>query len=455
MAASLFGYSWTKRGLTKRAGNCPKILNRTVFATSVFLLSPLVSDWAAAQTLTAPTALPALDGGTATGAAPGAATGAATGASVTLTTPPVAGTSPVMAPVAAPVASSAVSKSPASAATAAAAYQVTDVPVDASGVNAVKAREAAIAQGQQKALQMLLQRMTGASDPSSLPQVSAAEAERMVLAVSPKEEKTSAVRYLAKLDVTFMPSAVQALLQKANIPAAAEPAKPLVVLPVWRPAAGAQALLWEDPNPWRAAWMGKTRSGTVPLVVPIGDLADLTAVDVEKARSLSEDALHAIAARYKAEDALVAEAVAVSTSGGPMLQVTLRRAASLHMEPLTFTVRGAAGEDLVPVLTKAVEQTSSQLDGGWKKEALAYAGPPTHLEVHVQADSLEQWLASRAALDQVPAVRGWKLLSLSRQGAEISLDYGGSFEMFNEALSKQGLSLQQDNDRWILRKTGA
>ena len=43
-------------------------------------------------------------------------------------------------------------------------------------------------------------------------------------------------------------------------------------------------MLWEDPNPWRAAWADRPdRGGLVPVEVPLGDLPESSLHDLHGA----------------------------------------------------------------------------------------------------------------------------------------------------------------------------
>src|SRR5262249_8032494 len=138
--------------------------------------------------------------------------------------------------------------------------------------------------------------------------------------------RMSAVRYLADYTFHFRPSKVRRFVhivdnasadtnkpsgEAAGKPAVAESAaKPTVVLPVYQD--GAKTVLWDDPNPCREAWGQRTpeSSGTVRLTIPLGDAADLAAIDADRAISGKSEALTAIAQQGGGSDTVVALATA-------------------------------------------------------------------------------------------------------------------------------------------------
>ena len=70
-------------------------------------------------------------------------------------------------------------------------------------------------------------------------------------------EKNSEIRYLADLTYRFKPNDIRLLLRDNEIQFAETISKPMLVLPVYQ-IAGA-VFLWDDPNPWREAWLNEPK----------------------------------------------------------------------------------------------------------------------------------------------------------------------------------------------------
>src|SRR6185437_11149732 len=186
-------------------------------------------------------------------------------------------------------------------------FTVADIPVDATASSAVAARAAARVAGQRRAFRMLLERLTLVADRGRLPRVGDQQLTEMVRDFSVANERSSAVRYLASYTFRFRPDAVRKLLRDAGIPFAETVSKPVVVLAVLR--RGDATLLWDDPNPWRAAWSDHNGGGgLVPFVVPLGDAADVAAVGPDEALAADRDALARVAALHGGGDILIAAA---------------------------------------------------------------------------------------------------------------------------------------------------
>ena len=82
-------------------------------------------------------------------------------------------------------------------------YEVRDVAVDVTAETAARAREQALAAGEHMAFRQLLERLTLREDHARLPELEQPEITEYVQDFSVADEKTSAVRYLARLNFRF------------------------------------------------------------------------------------------------------------------------------------------------------------------------------------------------------------------------------------------------------------
>jgi hypothetical protein len=175
-------------------------------------------------------------------------------------------------------------------------FTVIGVAVDVTAETAAAAREAAHAEGHVKALEKLLARLLPRDEFALLRPFKAAEILAYVQDFSVANERTSDVRYLAELTFRFQPEAIRELLRANGLQHAETMSKPVVVLAIF--GVEGEALLWGEGNPWWTAWAARPPGGwLVPLIVPLGDLGDLTAVDAARALNGEAEALGAIARR--------------------------------------------------------------------------------------------------------------------------------------------------------------
>lgn len=333
-------------------------------------------------------------------------------------------------------------------------YTVSDIVVDASAPNAVKAREEALANGQRDAFRILVTRLGAQADRVPVPD--ARTMSELVLGVAILEEKTSTVRYVGKAAFTFFPDGVRDLLRRSGFTAVDMPARPLVVLPLWVPSPGSQPRLWDDPNPWRTAWDTRPKAGLVPLEIPLGDLEDVTAVDPMRAAALDPASLDTITGRYQAGDVLIARAESLGVNQGTGLPTEIRISAARGRDGrFTFsdTVPVAYGTSLEPALEEAVIRTVAWLENHWREEYARITGGEEQtlaLAIHIPA-GLGDWLKMRKALDRAQQIKSWSLDTLTRTEARVSATIYGDTEQLVSALSAEGLHMNGENGQWVIR----
>jgi hypothetical protein len=331
-------------------------------------------------------------------------------------------------------------------------FTVADVPVDATAASAAAARDAARLDGQRRALQTLLQRLTLAADHNRLPHPSDARITDMIRDFSVANERRSTVRYLADYTFRFRPDQVRGLLRSAGIPFAETVSKPVTVLPVLT-AGAAGPVLWDDPNPWRDAWANRNSSqpspaggggqggGLVPLVVPLGDAADVAAIDAQKALAGDPDALAAITRRYGGGDALVA---AATLAADGTLAISAKRISPTGTTAIPAAIlKPAPGESEADLMARGVAQTVAAVEEAWKRGTLLGGGPEAVLTASVPISSLADWLAIRDRLASLAIVKRSDLLSLDRHAAEVELHYFGDPAKLGVALAQRDLVLSQ------------
>jgi len=331
-------------------------------------------------------------------------------------------------------------------------FEVRGVAVDITAETAAAAREEALAEGEKKAFERLFQRMTLSEDRDYLPDLNREDRALLVRDFTVAGEKTSTVRYLATLNYRFNAEEVRNLLIDYGVPFAETSSKPVLVLPAYE-AAGA-LVLWDDPNPWRAAW--RTRpvvEGLAPLMLPVGDLADIAAIGVEQAVAGDRQRLDTLVRRYRTGDVLVAHAIlGLDPDGGrPLLEVLLARFSPAGPEHTTAeTFRSEDGESIETLLARAAAALAAAVEDDWKRDNLMQFGRPGVTAVAVPIRGLADWLAVRSRLGRVAVVRRFDLVLLSLDEARINLHYLGDVDQLALALAQADLILAEQNGEWTL-----
>ena len=336
-------------------------------------------------------------------------------------------------------------------------FTAVNLPVDVTAESALEAREKALQDGHRMALRRVLTRITLRTDHSSLPEPDDKAIEQMVATVAVANEKTSTVRYLAKLTVRFHRSAVRQLLLDAGIRFSETRAKPILVLPVLEK--GAALSLFENSNIWRNAWAGLdlAQDALMPLRLPLGDLMDITTITAQAALAGRDDLLKVIAQRYEVNNILVAHAVLdidLRAGGLPRVAVNLLRfgPSGKSIEVLDYTVR--VGNDLEEAMGRLALLVAMDQQEQWKRRTQLSFGEEISLSALVPLSDLSDWLTVRKRLAASAMVSGFQLQGISLQDAQVVIDYLGDADSLAVSLAQRDLNLVLVDGFWMLSLVG-
>jgi hypothetical protein len=343
-------------------------------------------------------------------------------------------------------------------------FQVSGIEVDATAGDAVAAREQALLQGQIEGLRRLLRRLVPAEEHARLPSVGPAEVERYVQNFEIADEQVASNRYLAQLTVRYEPEAVRQLLQGAAFAYAETISEPILVLPVYRTAGGAQ--LWPDDNPWWQAWAEHLDSERLlRLLLPLGDLQDMATVSAEQATTGDPAALAALGQRYGSEDVLVVVASsrggaaggpagqAVAATEPPVLELEMRRVGIQQPNP-PETLVGRPGQTLDQLMAEAVIGLQDTLDERWKDANLLRYDQTGVMVVDIPIARLADWVEISRGLDGLTEVADVEIAAFARDNVRAEIRYIGDQVRLEEALRRIGLGLSREGESWRLLPMG-
>lgn len=328
-------------------------------------------------------------------------------------------------------------------------FVVRDIEVDVTAATAAEARDQALAEGERKAFRLQLERLTSRADWPSLPNLTNEEIAPYVQDFEVTSEKASAVRYIATLNYSFKEQAVRRLLADRNTPFAMTRSKPVAVVPVYTdPGAAEAAVLWDDSNPWRAAWASRSSAdGLVPLVLPDVDPSDAGVVTAEQAVQGDPTSLSAITRRAGAYTALVAHATRLDAGGGvPEVKVSLAQygpGGREHASVKTYT--GREGESVDELLARAAAAVALEMEQRWKDRSLVQVTGRSVTPVTLPVANLRQWQTVKERLERIPVVQHTELVVLSRDHARLNLFHMGTPEQLAVALRQVDLELSRQD----------
>jgi hypothetical protein len=335
-------------------------------------------------------------------------------------------------------------------------FEVNDVAVDITAKAAAEARKQAHSDGKSRAFQRLLERLTLRIEHQGLPKLTPRDIDAYVNDFSVSDEKTSPVRYLARLTFRFKPEAVRSLLNDHGFSFAETVSKSVLVLPVFQ-AAGA-LILWDDPNPWRDAWTARDKKhGLVPTLLPSGDLADIAAIGAEQAMDGDLQRLAAIAQRYGASVTLVVFGVlrVEAAKARRVLDVYFTRyGRQLQEQTEVVSFPQEQNETVDRLLARAANEMTYVVEDNWKRDNLLQFSNSGVLPVVLPITGLKDWVSVRARLSGVAVLRRTEMVLLSKDEVRLNLHFFGDTSQLALALEQVDLKLYQDEGKWLLALAG-
>src|SRR6516165_3142408 len=290
-------------------------------------------------------------------------------------------------------------------------YTISGVDVDATGPDAIQARQQAIRQAQQKAVKLLIERMVAPEDRAKVPPLDPSRVDGMIRGVEFANERSSANRYVGTLNVVFSAEPVNAWLREGGISVAETVSRPALVIPLWKGKNGVEPL--DERSPWRDAWRGlDTSASAVPVTLVRGDQLDQNALSVEEAYVGDVAALTRLNERYKAPTIIVATVEGDKTSG------------TLTVGGMRYDSQTGARSELPRItvpdagqLPDAAKKIHAKLDEEWRSIAVVRRDSQAGLDVVVPIRALSDWVQVRQRLSVIPAVRSVTVRALEADRA--------------------------------------
>ena len=331
-------------------------------------------------------------------------------------------------------------------------FVIENVAVDETSSTALKAREKALEIGQKRAWKKLLERMTFPETVKKVADIPYSELRSLIRGYEVMRERTSTVRYLADLNVTFNGNEVRQFFLNNNIDYAETPSAPVLVVPLLIRQGAAS--LWETPNPWRDAWQNLPKQrGLVDIRVPVGDLADIRDIAAIQALRGDQKKLKKIAKRYNAKTIVVAKAFKRFgiKDNLPILEIIITKIRTDQIEEsIIDTIKGEIGDDLLNLLGVGVTRVVNSIVDSWKKENAVTTGLLLRVPVFVPIKGLNNWLGITSQLDEIGILKRTNLRRLSKREALIDLWVTGNITLLENALGSKNLSLLKHSKGFIL-----
>lgn len=309
-------------------------------------------------------------------------------------------------------------------------FTVANVPVDATADTAIDAQLKATEDGQLRAAQRLIERLTLDQERAErgLPEITIDTARAMIRGQSIGNEKRSASRYLGDITVAFNPSRVQSFIDQSGLTMITTQSRESLVLPILNGQSP-----WAN-NGWTQAWQrGGFTHALTPIKVAPMDMDRAGLVTAREAVSGNKAALSETAKRLGVEQILIAEA-----SGAPgNVTVTLSDFAIFSGE------RRRLGSVTAGSFDFAAARAVDKLETDWKRASVTLAQNATSAVVTVLYNSQNEWIELQEAINSSAQIQDARLDALSKDGAMMTLTFGDMGRLSNE-LAYKGVQIKTD-----------
>ncbi len=334
------------------------------------------------------------------------------------------------------------------------AYTVANYPVYAAAKDAVTAKREALRDGQQAALQSLLKRLVPVTAYDSLRALPEADASRFISGMAVKSEQNSAREYIATINFNFSPEAVRRHLSSQGIPFVDSQSKPVTLVAITKnPATGGGEA---DAGRWGQIWRGLDLSNALTPVKVTGPQRPLSADALAALAAADADASRRLSSEYGAVSTVAA--VADHDAAAGRLRVTLTGRDEVGAFELQRSYIVPDG-DIAYAMEYAAVVSLGILEGRWKasqgggRAAASGLGGGQAVALQVNFGSPAQWYQIESDLRALPGVAGFRTESMSARGADVVLSYPGGAAGLGAVLARQGYSMTQAGQRWVLQRT--
>ncbi|MGD9639105.1 MAG: DUF2066 domain-containing protein [Alphaproteobacteria bacterium] len=334
-------------------------------------------------------------------------------------------------------------------------FTVSNIAVDVTADTASKARDDAMNDVRVNAFNKILKRILLPQDLVKLPEFLPEQIFSMIKEVTVIEEKTSAVRYIAKLSISFDGEAIKKMLSEAFVPFIVETSNPSLILPIYS-VSGKRSLLWEESNPWFKLWSDNvSQAVVVPMVMPYGELLDISTLSASKALRYDDDALTAIAQNYNVDNIFIVRATSYE---GLEARVEVEvssynvktKQKNVFEQPIT--IYREPDDDFKQVLKQALNLTIDEIENKWKEEKSVFFSIDSNMILIAKTETLANLNKIIKMLEKIPLVQNLQVQATTKDKVQLNLSFAGNISNIINNIAKNGYDAEFNRGYWILKK---
>lgn len=329
-------------------------------------------------------------------------------------------------------------------------FTIEGVSVDVTAGNALEAKSKAFEQAQVDAFEIMAERMLSEGAAAKIQTPDLSTISMMIKDFEVTKEQLSAVRYVGTYTFRFDDNAVRRHFSVSGVEYSdVQKNDPVLILPFYQK--GDEAIIWSHNNLWMKAWNSAPNlNGLVPVILPLGDLADVGDIGENQALNYSEDRLDNMLRRYGASEAVLAIAIPdpgfenanlLSDQVSGSLTIHLYRTDRHGPEYVQEIRVPGGGGTLGTLLQTSVRKVHTELQRDWKSKTMVKPKNNNRLQVRVNFNNLQQWNDTKRALNRVIGVNDIVLKKLSPKNALVDILFEGEEQRLRLALEQANITL--------------
>lgn len=321
-----------------------------------------------------------------------------------------------------------------------------EVSVDVTDANASAAQQRAMNEANRAAIAAVAKRITTSDGVAHLTAMTDDQLVNFVKEVSVVEEKSSAVRYMARLKVVLNEDMLKQYMKERELPVMVQTGAKVLVIPVFREFSSDAPQLWESSNMWKQAWDATPAAGgAVRLVSLPASGANYAIMDARRAAAVDGEALDKLMRLNGADDAYVLDATYDGIDG------LVIRATSYSGDVRTIRVEGPRSSGM-ELFNNAVQQVSAELESRISQKNMSDAAQENVAVVLYNFNRLADWVAVENELRGVSLVSNVEVQALGSGRVQFKLTYISSMDKLLQVLRGLSMRLLEHDSYYVLEK---
>ena len=325
-------------------------------------------------------------------------------------------------------------------------YEVSGVAIDATAASSSEAKAQALLAGRKIAVERLVKRLTLPEDLTArggMPALTPELMERLIASYSVADEKSSSVRYLARLTVDFDAGEVRTWLGSLGLNLIDSRSLALAVFPFAPNAPEADRIALNQA--WRNA-------GLENELVPLG-LSSVAATEnafpAYEAAARQAGAGGALLATFQAKEEggrIVQSVTLTKLENGARFELGTAQASAIA--PNSDSARPGIIQAL---MNKSVLAASDLVQTEWKRRNAARGGQPSTTVVTAAYGSIEEWNRIPSSLGKSSLIRNVRVEAISKDNALLTITFTGGQSQLATDVARAGLQLDSTDKGLVLR----